>query len=81
MRALGNALEPHIGNEAIQPVELPLFGRMERTSYTKEELMELWERIAPPAPFWITAAACALTIPIAWTKFKLPTKETPQAGS
>jgi MFS family permease len=42
---------------------------------------QLWERIAPQAPFWITAAACALTIPIAWTKFKLPTKETPQAGS
>ena len=38
---------------------------------------QLWERIAPQAPFWITAAACALTIPIAWAKFKLP---KPQAG-
>lgn len=29
-----------------QPVELPLHGKLTRTSYTKEELMELWERIA-----------------------------------
>lgn len=28
-----------------QPVELPLHGKLSRTSYTKEELMELWERI------------------------------------
>ncbi len=26
-----------------QPVDLPLFGRMNRTQYTKEELIELWE--------------------------------------
>jgi dihydropyrimidine dehydrogenase (NAD+) subunit PreT len=29
-----------------QPVELPLHGRLERSSYTKEELVELWQRIA-----------------------------------
>ena len=29
-----------------QPVELPLHGRLSRTSYQKEELMELWEGIA-----------------------------------
>ncbi|RMH03256.1 MAG: FAD-dependent oxidoreductase [Planctomycetota bacterium] len=29
-----------------QPVELPLHGRLDRTSYRKEELIELWERIA-----------------------------------
>ena len=29
-----------------QPVELPLVGRLERTSYQKEELMELWQRVA-----------------------------------
>jgi thioredoxin reductase/Pyruvate/2-oxoacid:ferredoxin oxidoreductase delta subunit len=28
-----------------QPVELPLHGRLERTSYAKEELVELWEDI------------------------------------
>lgn len=29
-----------------QPVELPLYGRFRRTSYTKEELIELWHEIA-----------------------------------
>lgn len=29
-----------------QPVELPLHGRLSRTSYTKEELIELWREIA-----------------------------------
>ncbi|MBI5361778.1 MAG: NAD(P)-binding domain-containing protein [Planctomycetes bacterium] len=29
-----------------QPVELPLHGRLERATYTKEELIELWTRIA-----------------------------------
>jgi thioredoxin reductase/ferredoxin len=29
-----------------QPVELPLVGRLESTSYRKEELMELWQRVA-----------------------------------
>jgi hypothetical protein len=29
-----------------QPVELPLFGRLERSSYLKEELMEIWEHVA-----------------------------------
>ncbi len=29
-----------------QPVELPLHGKLKRTSYFKEELMELWENIA-----------------------------------
>ena len=29
-----------------QPVDLPLHGRLERSSYLKEELMELWQRIA-----------------------------------
>jgi len=33
---------------------------------------QLWEHIAPQAPFWVTAFACALTIPIAWFKFVLP---------
>lgn len=28
-----------------QPVEFPLHGRLGKTSYSKEELMELWERI------------------------------------
>jgi thioredoxin reductase/Pyruvate/2-oxoacid:ferredoxin oxidoreductase delta subunit len=29
-----------------QPVDLPLHGRLERTSYTKEELVELWQGVA-----------------------------------
>ncbi|NOT31681.1 MAG: NAD(P)-binding domain-containing protein, partial [Planctomycetes bacterium] len=29
-----------------QPVELPLFGRLDQSSYLKEELMEIWERVA-----------------------------------
>ncbi len=29
-----------------QPVELPLFGRLSQSSYLKEELMEIWERVA-----------------------------------
>ncbi len=28
-----------------QPIDLPLVGRLDRSSYTKEELMEVWERI------------------------------------
>lgn len=28
-----------------QPVELPLYGKLTRTTYTKEELLELWEEI------------------------------------
>jgi thioredoxin reductase len=28
------------------PVDLPIVGRMERSEYSKEELLELWERIA-----------------------------------
>ena len=35
---------------------------------------QLWERISPQAPFWITALACALTIPIAWKKFVIQNK-------
>jgi MFS family permease len=33
---------------------------------------QLWERISPWAPFWITFAACMVSIPIAWYKFRLP---------
>lgn len=29
-----------------QPVDLPLFGRLERSTYTKEELIDLWQKIA-----------------------------------
>jgi MFS family permease len=43
---------------------------------------QLWERLSPQAPFWITAIACAITIPIAWAKFVLPKarKSTPLEG-
>jgi len=33
---------------------------------------QLWERFTPQTPFWLTALACAITIPIAWRKFVLP---------
>ncbi len=29
-----------------QPVEMPLYGRLKRTSYTKEELVDVWREIA-----------------------------------
>ncbi len=29
-----------------QPVDLPLVGRLSRTSYSKEELIEMWQRVA-----------------------------------
>jgi MFS family permease len=36
---------------------------------------QLWERFTPQTPFWITAVACAITVPIAWAKFALPKTE------
>jgi MFS family permease len=33
---------------------------------------QLWEHFSPQTPFWITALACAITIPIVWTRFVLP---------
>ena len=33
---------------------------------------QLWERVSPQAPFWITAAACLISVPIAWAKFGVP---------
>ena len=50
---------------------------------------QLWERLGPQVPFWITAAACLISIPIAWFKFGLPAREgaplgiasSPKAGS
>jgi MFS family permease len=37
---------------------------------------QLWERISPQTPFWITIFACLVSIPIAGFKFILPRKET-----
>jgi len=37
---------------------------------------QLWERFGPQAPFWVTAAACVVSIPIAWLKFVLPGQDT-----
>ena len=36
---------------------------------------QMWERMSPQAPFWVTALVCAITIPIAWVKFVLPKQE------
>jgi MFS family permease len=33
---------------------------------------QLWERVGPQAPFWVTVAASMISIPIAWFKFVLP---------
>lgn len=33
---------------------------------------QLWEHFTPQLPFWITAALCAVSIPIAWFKFIRP---------
>ncbi len=41
---------------------------------------KVWELFYPQTPFWITAIACAITVPIAWKKFVLPNNEqTPPA--
>ena len=33
---------------------------------------QLWERFGPQTPFWFTVLACAISIPIAWLKFRHP---------
>jgi MFS family permease len=33
---------------------------------------QLWERIGPPAPFWIMTITCLVSIPIVWIKFVRP---------
>jgi len=33
---------------------------------------QLWEKFSPQTPFWITAIACFIVVPIAWFKFGLP---------
>ncbi len=38
---------------------------------------QLWERFGPQTPFWFTVLACAISIPIAWFKFRHPKAETP----
>jgi len=37
---------------------------------------QLWERISPQAPFWVTVTASLISIPIAWLTFALPREET-----
>jgi MFS family permease len=36
---------------------------------------QLWERISPQAPFWVTVTASLISIPIAWLTFALPREE------
>jgi len=40
---------------------------------------QLWERIAPQAPFYFVIGACLLSIPIAWAKFGIKKDETASA--
>ncbi len=40
---------------------------------------QLWERFGPQTPFWITVAACLISIPIAWFRFVLPREGAGQA--
>lgn len=43
---------------------------------------QLWENFTPQMPFWITAVACVITVPIAWKKFVLPRiTATPSASA
>ncbi|MCA9258638.1 MAG: NAD(P)-binding domain-containing protein, partial [Planctomycetales bacterium] len=46
--ALGGAVSQYPRRKLVmtQPVDLPLHGRLKRTSYSKEELMELWADLA-----------------------------------
>jgi MFS family permease len=37
---------------------------------------QLWVHFSPQTPFWVTAVASAIMIPVAWFKFILPAKET-----
>jgi MFS family permease len=34
----------------------------------------MWDHFSPQTPFWIALAACVISIPITWLKFKLPDK-------
>ncbi len=45
--ALGGTVSKYPRRKLVltQPVDLPLYGRLERLSYTKEELLELWRTI------------------------------------
>jgi MFS family permease len=36
---------------------------------------QMWESFSPQAPFWLSVAACAISVPIAWYKFRIPVKE------
>ncbi len=36
---------------------------------------QLWERFGPQVPFWVTVAACVVSIPIALFKFVLPAQQ------
>ena len=36
---------------------------------------QLWERLGPQVPFWVTVIACIISIPIAWSKFVLPSRD------
>ena len=38
---------------------------------------QLWERFGPQTPFWVAVVACAISVPIAWLRFRLPAKEIP----
>jgi MFS family permease len=36
---------------------------------------QLWERVSPQTPFWVTITASLISIPIAWLTFALPREE------
>ncbi|UCH61286.1 MAG: MFS transporter [Anaerolineales bacterium] len=41
---------------------------------------QLWERFNPQLPFWLTVAACLISMPIAWFKFILPERQAEEAN-
>ena len=36
---------------------------------------QLWEHLAPAAPYWITVVAVLISVPIAWFKFVVEKKK------
>jgi MFS family permease len=41
---------------------------------------QLWERFTPQTPFWITAMASAIIVPVVWAKFVLPERQEVASG-
>ena len=38
---------------------------------------QMWERFTPQTPYLFVIAACLISLPIVWARFKLPKDDTP----